>query len=147
MIQSKMAPAKTPVVASGVVGGGLIGDARAAVTGALSGGYDTTQFIPRVASLPESAPAFDAVRVVSAMPMVIGGMCVAEKCRCYTQQNTLVAMSDNECRQLITNPLFNPYQVARNETSTKGEKAIGHQSPVAAAALPLAPPSMTTKAL
>jgi len=78
--------------------------------GVQSVGYDTTQFIPRVSSKPESASAYDHLRAVVAMPLVVGGMCVDDKCKCITQQGSDAGLSASECRAWLANPPFNPYQ-------------------------------------
>lgn len=70
---------------------------------------DRVDWIPRVSNRPESAPAFDSVRVVVAMPVVTGGMCMGDKCKCVTQQGTDAGLSPEECKRWIDNPPFDPY--------------------------------------
>jgi len=81
---------------------------------------DRVDWIPRVSNKPESAPAYDAVRVVAIMPLVVGGACMGVNCKCYTEQGTDAGLSPDECRQWIKNPPFNPYkpdsEKARNQT-------------------------------
>lgn len=77
--------------------------------------YDTTQFIPRVSDKPESAPAFDALRVVVNMPQVVGGMCFRGACKCVTQQGTDAGLSDRLCRAWIDNRPFDPYTIKPKE--------------------------------
>lgn len=71
--------------------------------------YDTTAFIAPVSNKPESAPAYDALRLVVAMPKVTGGMCMGSRCRCYTQQATDAGLSDKECREWMDSRPFDPY--------------------------------------
>ena len=106
-------------------------------------GYDTTQFIPRVSNVPESAPAFDHLRVINAMPQIVGGACMGSKCRCYTIQGTDSGLSVNECRAWLSNPPFNPYAVASSGGPSAGTERPANPSPVphstvgnSAAALP-----------
>jgi len=81
--------------------------------------YDSTQFIPRVSSHPESAPAYDHLRVVVAMPLVVGGYCSGEVCKCINQQGLDSGLSVGECRQYVENPQFNPYlSQVENRTDT-----------------------------
>jgi len=74
--------------------------------------YDPTAFYPRASSKPESAPAFDHLRVVVAMPIVAGGVCMGVKCKCLTQQGTDSGMSSDECRAWLDHRPFNPYLMA-----------------------------------
>ncbi len=70
------------------------------------------EFVPRVRGRPETAPAFDQARQVKVMPVVVGCMAVAERCKCFTQQGTDAGLSGGECRAWLERPPFNPYQIA-----------------------------------
>jgi len=70
---------------------------------------DRVDWIPRVSNRPESAPAYDALRVVVNMPIVVGGVCMGEVCKCVTQQGTDAGLSAAECRKVIDTPPFDPY--------------------------------------
>ena len=74
--------------------------------------YDTTQFMPRVSSRPESSPAYDQIRQIVSMPMVAGGICMGVRCKCVTQQGTDAGLSVAECRAWLADTPFNPYQGA-----------------------------------
>lgn len=58
-------------------------------------------FQPRFVALPESAPAYDAMRVVKSMPRLSG--CIADdvRCECYTEQGSFIAIPLNECKQKL----------------------------------------------
>ncbi|REM13800.1 hypothetical protein DSI34_08745, partial [Mycobacterium tuberculosis] len=49
---------------------------------------DRIAWTPRISSRPESAPAYDDLRKVAAMPVVAGAICNSKGCRCVTQQGT-----------------------------------------------------------
>jgi len=100
-------------------------------------GYDPLAFIPRVSNRPETAPAFDHLRVVTVMPMVVGGACIGEKCKCITDQGTDAGLSAHECKRWIENPPFNPYRVMK-ETRTSDPVP----PPVATAPPPAVVPSI-----
>lgn len=70
---------------------------------------DRTDWLPRVSTRPESAPAYDRVREVRAHPVVAGGACMGKVCRCYTQQATDAGLSSEACREWIERPPFNAY--------------------------------------
>jgi len=76
-----------------------------------SGAYDTTQFIPRVSSVPESAPAYDALRVVVVMPRVVGGYCIDGVCKCINQQGLDSGLSSGDCSRWMASPPFYPYRL------------------------------------
>jgi len=76
--------------------------------------FDTTTLIPRVTNQPESAPAYDHLRVVVAMPLVSGAICMGAVCRCMTQQGTDAGLSSDECRTWLKHRPFNPYLLAQS---------------------------------
>ncbi len=87
---------------------------------------DRIAFIPRVSDRPETAPAYDGIRQVVNMPLVIGGACFKGACKCYTQQGTDAGLSDSLCRQWIENPRFDPYTPQAVTTSaTSGAAYTG----------------------
>lgn len=60
--------------------------------------YDHSMFVPVVSYEPRSAPAYDHLREVVAMPRIVGRICNdAEPCYCITQQRTLVP--DDQCAE------------------------------------------------
>jgi zona occludens toxin len=73
--------------------------------------YDAAAFIPRISNKPESAPAYDHLRKVVAMPQVVGGYCIGEDCKCITNQGSDTGLSSSECRSWISNPPFDPYRL------------------------------------
>jgi zona occludens toxin len=97
---------------------------------------DRVDFIPRVSNKPESAPAFDHLRVVVAMPVVSGALCVNDVCRCLTVQSTDTGLSSSECRSWVDKRPFNPYllAVAPSPLPVSQPALVG---PVAGAVAPL----------
>lgn len=79
------------------------------------------QFIPRIAGQPETAPAYDHLRVVVSMPVVAACIANAQRCMCYTQQMTLVDMSDSQCRDRVHRGAFDPYRDAAPPRTERGE--------------------------
>lgn len=60
--------------------------------------YDSTLFIPVVSYEPRSAPAYDHLREVVAMPRIVARIChEGEPCYCMTQQRT--AVPDDLCEE------------------------------------------------
>lgn len=102
------APAISGPASASVISGGASASADASSPQKLID--DRTDWVPRVSTYPESAPAYDDVRRVVIFPYVIGGMCTAKRCICITQQGTDAGLSDDDCRAEIASPRFNPYQ-------------------------------------
>ena len=80
--------------------------------------FDPMEFMPRVATRPETAPAFDPVRKVVNMPLVAGGACFRGECKCYTQQGTDAGLSHADCLHEINNPRFDAYTAAQPTQKT-----------------------------
>ncbi|MDP9877602.1 zona occludens toxin [Variovorax boronicumulans] len=115
MISAKVNPPKpaATAVASGQVNGAT--GTQAATASEPKTIDDRIAWIPRISHRPESAPAFDELRKVVAMPVVSGAICNSKGCRCVTQQGTNAGLSDAECRKWLENPPFDPYSVAKAE--------------------------------
>lgn len=78
--------------------------------------YSDEAFIPRNLNRPESAPAYDELRQVTAMPIIAGCIASSRKCLCYTQQGTPIELIQEEyCRKTADNPEFNPYASPQNQ--------------------------------
>lgn len=92
---------------------------------------DRVDWIPRVSNRPESAPAFDALRVVAVMPVVSGAICnsAKTKCKCVTQQGTDAGLSHAECREWLENPPFHPYQLTLGSPASNGSPAPASPPP------------------
>lgn len=71
---------------------------------------DRIAFIPRISTKPETAPAYDGLRVVVNMPQVSGGVCFKGVCKCLTQQGTDAGLSHAECKTWMQNPPFDNYR-------------------------------------
>jgi zona occludens toxin len=74
---------------------------------------DAKDWIPRDPLRPESAPAFDAIRKVSVMPVLVGCVSMGKRARCYTQQGTVVDVHPEMAVALMERPRFDPYEPAK----------------------------------
>lgn len=70
---------------------------------------DRVDFIPRISSKPETAPAYDHIRAVVVMPVVTGAACINDQCKCFTAQGSDAGLSSSECSTWAKSPPFNPY--------------------------------------
>ena len=110
----QVAPAEDKT-GSGLLGlsGGSPGPSASSSGGGQPGQvYDPTAFIPRVSYEPLSAPAYDQIRQVVAMPVIAGGACFKGACKCYTFQGSDAGLSHQACQNWINSPPFDPYRAS-----------------------------------
>ncbi|MEN9373034.1 MAG: hypothetical protein RIR79_586 [Pseudomonadota bacterium] len=71
---------------------------------------DRVDWIPKVSTFPESAPAYQELRTVVVMPVVHGGYCDKSGCRCFTNQGVLSALTSADCEPIVKHGRFDPYR-------------------------------------
>lgn len=76
---------------------------------------DRIDWVPRISSRPESAPAFDQLRKVAAMPVVVGCMSFKGVTKCFTQQGTDAGLDRREAAELLERPRFDPYAAPKGQ--------------------------------
>ncbi|ANQ85060.1 hypothetical protein dqs_2022 [Azoarcus olearius] len=91
---------------------------RSTVQGTGVGAVTPADFEPRIRTRPETAPIYDPIRQVKAMPVVAGCVSMRDQCKCYTQQGTDAFIEPAACRELIRNPPFNPWHDPGHSTAT-----------------------------
>lgn len=98
------------LAASGVPG--ILSDASASSVLAAETENYLKQFRPVVPARPESAHAFDALRVVSSMPSISGCVQSEKDCRCYTQQaSRIYDITRESCIDYLAHGVhFDPYR-------------------------------------
>ena len=72
------------------------------------------EFAPAVPGRPETAPAYDALRVVKQMPLVVGCVQTVTRCTCLNQQGLDAGLDGLQCRAWLDNPPFDAYGEPRN---------------------------------
>lgn len=78
------------------------------------------QFIPRIYGEPWTAPAYDGVRVVRNMPKVVACLATEDKCSCYTEQMTVIQMTDAQCRERLDGGgVYDPYNEQPKPSSSQ----------------------------
>lgn len=81
------------------------------VSGASGGaGLSLDSFRPRLQGRPESAPLYEQLRQVVAMPAVVGCVATRARCSCFTEQGSDAGLSADECRAWLKSPPFNPFR-------------------------------------
>lgn len=82
------------------------------------------QFIPRVYGEPWTAPAYDGMRVVRNMPRVVACVASETKCACYTEQMTVIQMTDSQCRERLDGGgVYDPYNEQPSTSGAGGGEA------------------------
>lgn len=84
-------------------------------------GLSLDAFKPRLNGRADSAPIYDVVRKVVAMPSVAGCAAVGRRCTCYTEQATDAGLSVDECRAWLEAPPFSPFRAVWPEPATSSE--------------------------
>lgn len=69
------------------------------------------EFVPRIPGRPETAPAYDQLRRVVNMPVVVGCVITKSKCACQNQQGLDAGLDDLQCRQWVAAPQFDAYRL------------------------------------
>jgi zona occludens toxin len=92
-------------------------------------------FVPRIPAEPNSAPAYDEIRKVVAMPRIMGGYCQAGECHCFIQDGRRAPIDANACYHWLKDPPFDPYYV-RPEVAERQDysrrAAVAASAPIAA---------------
>jgi len=60
----------------------------------------------RIPEFPHTAPVYDAVTKPSIAPFPAACVAMGSRCECYTQQATLMTVSDGVCRQIVVKGYF-----------------------------------------
>jgi len=70
---------------------------------------ERADFIPRLSDRPWTAPAYDHLREVVAVPYITGALCVNDHCICYNGTRRLLDVSSDACDAWREQRPFNPY--------------------------------------
>jgi len=105
-ISKKLEPG---VVASAVAAPGVGAPAAQPTIAKADPAVKLLEFVPVVPGRPETAPAYDSVRVVRNLPRVAGCVATASRCRCVNDQGTDAGLDQLQCRRWIDSPPFDAY--------------------------------------
>lgn len=104
------------------------------------------EFDPRVPGRPETAPAYDSLRQVKAMPLVVGCFQTKTKCSCQNQQGLDAGLDDLQCRQWIAKPRFDAYSEPRMEVVKTTDRPANLPAEGVLSSAPPAAPAMPQQA-
>lgn len=84
---------------------------------------ERVDFLPRLSDRPWTAPAYDHLRRVVAMPVITGAMCINDACTCFAGAAKLLDVSSDACRQWSKDRPFNPYVAAAPKDAPAADRA------------------------
>lgn len=64
------------------------------------------QYQPRLEGLPHTAPAYDRLTAPRRVPVPAACLASGDRCKCYTQDATPIAMTVSLCRQIVSDGVF-----------------------------------------
>jgi len=106
------------------------------------------EFVPRVPGRPETAPAYDTLRQVKNMPVVVGCIKTAKACRCSNQQGLDAGLDNLQCENWIRQPPFNAYLDQPAPVSPAPQAAAHASTPTpSSAVMPEPMPAIPSKAI
>ena len=85
-------------------------DSRTANSSAVQAPLSLEDFEPRLRGRPESAPLYDDLREVVALPGVVGCVQLRGRCSCFTGQGTDAGLDRAECEAWLRSPPFSPFR-------------------------------------
>lgn len=88
-------------------------------TGAKTVNY-MADYKPRVEGLPHTAAIYDEVTKVTEAPFPAACMKSASSCKCYSQQGTKIGVSEDICKQIVANGLFQEFEVTKPKMGAMG---------------------------
>jgi len=92
---------------------------------------------PRIAGLAFTAPAYDEVTKPTAAPFPAACASMGSRCRCYTEQATVLEMDDELCRSIVERGFFKEFGPENSALSERGAS----RPPLAAPATPAQAPT------
>lgn len=121
--------------ADGTVKGVVAAPQTAVAAGPLSADDYIALRKPRIPDFPHTAPAFDAVTAPAVAPYPAACVHMANVCKCYSQQGTLLATSGDVCLQIVKHGFFVEWQ----QPQQQGQQMHPQRVSLAPAPAPAAP--------
>ena len=139
-INKKMHPAAAnPAQAPGVVATATLGQPQTISAAA----DERVDFMPRMYDRPWTAPAYDHLRQVVALPTITGALCMRGACTCYHGKGKLLDVSSEACSAWMRDQPFNPYEVpSASSYAVPGASATGNPYQASASGVGAAPSAL-----
>lgn len=120
-VSSKMSPV---VAAPSMVTSGLQSLTAPRGGPAAPVGFSLAAFVPVQAEFPESAPAYDSLRVVTTMRQIAGGWCSRGVCKCIDQQGIYLDLVQTVCKEFVAKGRFDPYRPLSPQHASIAQQGI-----------------------
>lgn len=99
------------------------------------------EFSPLVPGRPETAPAYNGLRVVKNMPVVVGCIKTARACACINQQGLDAGLDQTQCNRWLDSPPFDAYRDAPQPVASVPGLPSGQPANLPAGQMANSPPS------
>lgn len=96
---------------------------QAQADAALTPAQYVATFMPRLEGLPYTAPRYDEVTKPTTAPYPAACVSMGDKCKCYSQQGTLLATDKPLCLQIVANGFFQDWQ----DGTGSNQSPVNHQ--------------------
>lgn len=116
--------------AVGGVPGGVLAPSGAGGGQPAPVGVTVAEYVPRIATRPETAPMYDGIRQVKALPVVAGCVAMRDRCTCYTDQGTDAFLTGDQCREWLRSPPFNPWRESPQQVKAAPAAPASAPAPV-----------------
>lgn len=104
----------------------MIGDVETAGRAAHKGvevvDYTIQSFIPQITNIPASAPIYSKLWEPKSAPILSSCISTKTKCRCYSQQGTVISVSEQYCENIIKNGFPYDHTLPDNREDQDNEK-------------------------
>jgi hypothetical protein len=117
-VTSRYAPVVEVSKGSTSSGGTVPASSAGAAKPVMTAAEYVQHYVPRVAGLAYTAPAYDAVTAPVEAPYPAACVSMADRCQCYTQQGTRLDVPADLCSAIAAGGFFVPWRVAAGGASS-----------------------------
>lgn len=109
---------------------------------------DAKQYVyertPRVVGLPQTAPRYDEVTQPVMAPLPAACVASASRCRCYTQQGTVLDTPEDMCREIVVSGYFVDFDDSGRRRGGEDRQGLHRADAVPVRSRPTAPHGTAT---
>lgn len=95
------------------------------------------QRVPRLEGFPHTAPVYDKVTTPTTAPIPAACISMGDKCKCYTQQGTVMQIAKDICTGIVKNGYFVDWGDTAGNAKERGGDKRGAKEPRGAASEPV----------
>ena len=118
MFRSSVDKAKgSPIVAAAPAGGTFGGAVPGASLAPATAAQVVASYLPRIEGLPHTAPRYDGMTAASVVPYPAACLSMGDRCNCYSQQATPIAVPAFLCKQIVKSGMFVDWESALRDVA------------------------------